>query len=691
MDKSTVAAVTSDPSAGAAGRPSARGKWQDAVAQHQAGELTIAKRLYQEVLAGEPDHAEALHELGVLEADTGNLPRARELITQAIALRPDAVFHNNLGNVFMTLRQWDEAISHFEQALALQPELAQVYNNRGNALRSCRRFEAAVADYQKALALKPDFAEAWNNLGVALSELRQFAQAVACFGKAIELAPGNVQAYHNRGHALTELKQLAAAVACYDQALKLIPDYPYVAGLRLSAKMHICDWRDLDSELAQLQGGIERHDKMCPPFALLALSSSLSLQRRSAEIWAHETDAVKNALGLMPRRGRGQRIRIGYFSCDFHQHATAYLMAGLFERHDRSRFELIAFSWGPIRDDDMRQRLLPAFDRFLEVGHLDDAAIAALSRSLEVDIAVDLKGYTQGSRPGIFAARAASIQVSYLGYPGTMGADFIDYLIADATVIPQRSRSHYSEKIVTLPHSYQVNDDQRLISDVSFTREQLGLPASGFVYCCFNNNYKITPTTFDLWMRILLQVEGSVLWLLQDSADAAANLRREATLRGVDAQRLVFAQRLPQAQHLARQRAADLFLDTVPCNAHTTASDALWAGLPLLTCVTEAFNGRVAASLLKAMDLPELICSSPQTYEAIAVRLARNPAQLRALRQRLEQDRWSATLFDTSLFAVHIEAAYEKMMDRHNGGLAPDHIVISNHDEIRRRLLAFKP
>jgi predicted O-linked N-acetylglucosamine transferase (SPINDLY family) len=442
--------------------------------------------------------------------------------------------------------------------------------------------------------------------------------------------------------------------------------------------MHICDWRDLDSELAQLQAKMERDEKVCPPFALLALSSSLSLQRKSAEIWAHESDGVKNELGPLTRRSRPDRIRIGYFSSDFQQHAPAYLIAGLLERHDRSQFEIIAFSFGPSSNDGMRQRLQAACDQFLEVGHLSDVAIAALSRHWEVDIAVDLKGFTQGSRPAIFAARAAAIQVNYLGYPGTMGADFIDYLIADNTVVPREKRPHYAEKIVTLPGSNQVNDDQRWIADTTFTRAELGLPQTGFVFCCFNNNYKITPATFDLWMRILQQVDESVLWLVQDSADAAENLRREASARAVDARRLVFARRMPQAEHLARHRLADLFLDTFPCNAHTTGSDALWAGLPVLTCSTEAFAGRVAASLLKAVDLPELIYSSPQTYEAIALRLARDRAQLQAMRQRLAQDRWKAPLFNTSLYTRRIEAAYVQMMHRHHDGLPADHILIPN-------------
>ncbi len=680
MDKWKAADVTPDasPVGNAAASTPLSEAWREAQALHRTGHAERAQRGYEEVLASEPDHPGALHGLGLLQAQAQHWQRAVELMTRAIALAPDAVLHNNLGNVRVALKEWDAAIANFDLALALTPDAPEIYNNRGNALRGARRFEAAVADYQKAIECKPDFAQAYNNLGVALSELRRFPQALGCYDKAIELAPDQVESHHNRGHALTELQQLAAAINSYDRALALAPDYPYLEGLRLDAKMHICDWRNLDSELAQLEAKIERGEKVCPPFALLALSGSLPLQRKCAEIWAHAFDDVKDVLGPLARRSRPGRIRIGYFSSDFQQHATAYLIAGLLEQHDRSQFEVMAFSFGPRSTDDMRQRLQAGCDQFLEVGHLSDVAIAGLSRHWEIDIAVDLKGFTQGSRPGIFAARAAAVQVSYLGYPATMAADFIDYLIADNTVIPREQRAQYAQKIVTMAGSYQVNDEQRRIAETVFTRAEWGLPERGFVFCCFNNNYKIPPAIFALWMRLLKQVDGSVLWLLQDSADAAENLRGEAVARGVDARRLVFARRLPQAEHLARHRLADLFLDTFPCNAHTTASDALWAGLPLLSCSTQAFAGRVAASLLKAVDLPELICSSAQTYEAIALRLARDPAQLRSMRQRLVQDRSTAPLFNTALFTRRIEAAYVQMLQRQHDGLGPDHILVAN-------------
>jgi len=381
-------------------------------------------------------------------------------------------------------------------------------------------------------------------------------------------------------------------------------------------------------------------------------------------------------LGPVERRSAAGKIRLGYFSADFHNHATAYLMAELFERHDRERFELIAFSFGLDDQGEMRQRLTASFDRFLDVSPLSDLQIARQARALNIDIAIDLKGHTLNSRTGIFACRAAPLQVNYLGFPGTSGANYFDYLIADQTLIPERNRLHYSEKIVYLPHSYQVNDRQRRTAAILPNRPSQGLPETGFVFCCFNNSYKITPAHFDCWMRILKAVEGSVLWLLEDNAEATTNLIREAERRGVSGKRLVFGKRVPLAEHLARHCCADLFIDSFPCNAHTTASDALWTGLPVLTCPGESFASRVAASLLNAIGLPELIAGSPSGYEREAIDLAMNPRKLAAIRHKLAANRLTTPLFDTARFARHIESAYGRMFERQMAGLPPEHLLI---------------
>jgi predicted O-linked N-acetylglucosamine transferase (SPINDLY family) len=372
------------------------------------------------------------------------------------------------------------------------------------------------------------------------------------------------------------------------------------------------------------------------------------------------------------------KIRVGYVSGDFRQHPVANLVAGLFAAHDRSRFEVTGISIGPGEDSEMRRRLERSFDKFIDAAMLGADAIARRIREEEIDILIDLNGYTQGSRTELYARRAAPIQVNYLGYPGTMGADYIDYIVADPTLVPVTAQASYAEKIVYLPHSYMPHDAaSRPISDRSFARAEFGLPENGFVFCCFNNAYKLNPHLFRSRMKILQAVEGSVLWLTGHSTPAVNNLRREAVAAGVDPDRLVFASRLPSvADHLVRHRLADLFLDTLPYNAHSTASDALWAGLPVLTQIGETFAGRVAASLLTALGLPELIAGTQERFESMAIELAARPAALAAINDKLAQNRLAKPLFNTQLYTQHLESAYVTMHQHHQAGLPPDHIHV---------------
>ncbi len=624
----------------------------------------------------QPGNFDALHLLGVIAVQSNDPARAVELIGKAIDINPNnAMAHYNRGVALYDLKQHEAAIQSYDQAIALEPGYADAYNNRGNALGGLKQHDAAIQSFDKAIALKPGYAEAYNNRGVALKELRQYEAALQSFDQAIALQPGNADAHYNRGDALFDLKRHEAAIQNYDKAIALNPDCDYLYGMRLHTKMQICDWGDVDDQLAQLAAKIERNEKAVFPFAALALSGSLPLQRKTAEIWVQDECPTSHALPTIPKRPKHNKVRIGYFSADFRNHPVSFLTAELFETHDKSKFELTAFSFGTNTNDEMRKRVAAAFDRFIDARNMSDKNVAMLARNLEIDVAVDLVGFTKDSRTNIFAMRAAPLQVSYIGYLGTMGAEYMDYLIADNTIVPDEYQKHYSEKIAYLP-SYQVNDSTRRIADKEFTREELGLPQTGFVFCCFNNNYKITPGTFDGWMRILKRVDGSVLFLYAGNALAAINLKKEAALRGVDADRLIFGKRLPAPEYLARYRIADLFLDTLPYNAGATASDALWAGLPVLTCVGEAFASRVAASLLNAIHLPELITSTQEAYEELAIELAANPGKLRQIRQKLANNRLTAPLFDTALFTQHIEAAYTEMYGRYQADLPPEHISI---------------
>jgi predicted O-linked N-acetylglucosamine transferase (SPINDLY family) len=467
------------------------------------------------------------------------------------------------------------------------------------------------------------------------------------------------------------------SAADFGKAVELKPDCEFLLGRYLHARMCVADWAQFDQKVEELSFRIARFEKASPSFPVLSLIDSAALQKSAAQVWAQTWHPPSDALGSIPRRAGKRKIRLGYFSGDFHDHAVAFLTANLFECHDKSRFELFAFSFGPDRQDEMRMRLQVAFDRFIDVRAMSDVDVAALAREVEIDIAIDLTGFTQGSRCGIFAERSAPVQVNYLGYPGTMGADYFDYVIADETVIPEENRQHHTEKVAYLPNTYLVNDARREIPALRFRREELGLPQTGFVFCCFNNIYKILPGWFDRWMRLLKAIDGSVLWLAEGHPAAVSNLRREAQQRGVDPRRLIFASRLPSlADHLARYRLADLFIDTLPYNAHTTASDALWAGLPVLTCQGHSFVSRVAASLLKSVHLPELVARSPAEYEELAIELATNPRKLAAIRAKLDRERLNAPLFDTSLFTRHLEAAYSAMWDRYLADLPPDHLLI---------------
>jgi predicted O-linked N-acetylglucosamine transferase (SPINDLY family) len=648
-----------------------------AVELHQRGKLEKAERIYRSILKADPRNFDAAHLLGVIFLQSNQFKAAERQIDLAIQINPNvAAAHSNRGIALKDLQRFDEALASFDKAVALQRDNAELFNNRGSVLKELKRLEDALTSIDRAIALKGDYAEAFNNRGNTLRELGRHGEALASYDRAIALKPDYAEAHANRGGMLQELNHFEEALAGYDRSMALDPERPYLAGDRLFLQMTMCMWDRLEESWDDLIRAVRRGSPASKPFPLLIIPSGRSEQRACAEAYVKRNyPASPSPISRGEGYGHG-RIRIGYFSADFFNHATAYLMAELIERHDRARFEIVGFSFGPQSRDAMRMRLEKVFDRFIDVRALDDRAVAVRAREMEIDIAVDLKGFTANRRPGIFAQRAAPIQVNYLGYPGTMGAPYIDYLIADQTLVPPEHFASYAEKIVHLPHSYQVNDSTRAIAELTPTRAQAGLPEEGFVFCCFNNNYKITPEAFDIWMRLLNAVEGSVLWLLEDNPMAARNLRREAQARGVAPERLVFAPRVALPEHLARHSLADLFVDTFPCTAHTTASDALWAGLPLLSLLGETFAGRVAASLLNAIGLSELIARSALDYEALALKLAREPAALATIRARLAANRSTHPLFDIARFTRHLEQAYQTMAERARNGLGPEHLVV---------------
>ncbi|HEY4751549.1 MAG TPA: tetratricopeptide repeat protein [Steroidobacteraceae bacterium] len=635
---------------------------------------------YARALEINPDNVDAHSNRGVALQELKRFDDALDSFERALKLKPDyAEAYNNRGVALQDLKRFEDALDSYERALKLKPDYAEAYNNRGAALQELKRFDDALDSYARAVQIKPDYAEAYNNRGFALQELKRFDDALDSYARALEIKPDYAQAHSNLGGVLQELKRFEDALGSYERALRINPDCDWLYGLWVYTRLQLCEWSDLASQVSAVVARIGQGKRTTSPFPMLALVDSLSVQRKAAETWVREKHPPSRVLpSLVKRRPRHDKIRVGYFSGDYRDHPVAFLIAEMFERHDRSRFEVTALSFGPDTQDEMRKRMERAFDRFIDVRVKSDLDVVRLARTMELDIAVDLGGFTEGSRPNLFALRAAPLQVNYLGYPGTMGAQYIDYIVADQTLIPKESHEQYSERIVYLPNSYQVNDRKRPIAGKEFSRAELGLPATGFVFCCFNNSFKINPDTFDGWMRILRQVTGSVLWLAAVNETAANNLRKEAESRGVAAGRLLFARRMASSpEHLARYRTADLFIDTLPYNAHATASDALWAGLPVLTRRGESYAARVGASLLNAIGLPELVTTTPEQYEATAIELASNPARLAEFKDKLRRNRLTMPLFDTEQFTRHLENAYTQMYERYQADLSPEHIYVT--------------
>jgi len=630
---------------------------------------------YDQAIARAPRDAELHFNRGNLLRELERFEDAIASYDAALAIAPEHLGGiNNRGTALRDLGRYEEALKSYDRALSIDPKSWQAHNNKGNLFNAMGRLDDAVAAFEQAIIQAPRNPEGYYNLGNAEQDRGHYAEAMQCYSKAIAIRPRYAEALFNRANAARRLKLYKKALADYAAAKRENPNYPYLDGHIAQVRAQVCDWSRLDAERALIDQ-VRRGERVCEPFRLLSLSDNENDQLTCARRWVADT-LSRGAEAPRPTNKNDGPIRVAYLSPDFRNHATSYLIARLIELHDRRQFRILGMSFGPRADDAMRRRISAAFDTFLDVGGVSDQVAAEMLRAEGVDIAVDLAGYTEFARTGILARRPAPVQASYLGYPGTMGAPFIDYIIADGWVIPGASRPHYSEKIVYLPDTYQVNEDK---ADTALppSRQDAGLPTRGFVFCCFNQSYKIRPRVFEVWMRLLCRTPGSVLWLLHDSAEGSDNLRREAAKCGVAPERLIFAPRVGGDAHLARHALAGLFLDTLPYNAHTTASDALRAGLPIVTCVGSSFAGRVAQSLLQSVGLSELVTQSLDDYEALAVRLAQDPDQLARVRNTLAANSATHALFDTDRFRRNIEAAYLEMHRRQQAGEAPADLAVA--------------
>ena len=619
-------------------------KYKEAVDLHRTGQVKKAKGICLKILEDEPKNFDILHLLGVISFQLKDYKKSSELISEAIKINPkDAEAYNNMAIVSKKLNQFDVA-----------------YNNFCNAIK-----------------LKPDYAEAHNNCGVILKELKKEEDAIKSFELAIKFNKNYAEAYYNLGHIFFERKKYNEALKNFYQSYKINSKLDYLLSSIIFIKHRICEWNSFDKNLFDLENIILNEKKKINPFLTLSFYESPQLQKTSAEIFVKNEYNDKNNQNYKFNNQAKKKLRIAYYSADFRNHPMSYLLANLYELHDKNKFEIIGISFGPDKNDEMRKRVSSAFDKFYDLRLKTEDEIVKFSRELKIDIAIDLMCFTKYHKFGIFVKKCAPIQVNYLGYPGTSGTNYLDYIIADKILIPKESQKHYSEKIVYLPDTYQANDSTKKIADKIFTREELGLPKDGFVFCCFNNNYKITPQVFDVWMRLLEKVENSVLWILSEDINISKNLKKEATIRGIDFNRIVFAERIKMNEHLARQKVADLFIDTFPYTGHTTASDALWVGLPVLTRIGKSFASRVSASLLNAIGLSELVTNSVKEYEDLAIELAKNPPKLKEIKNKLKNNRNTKPLFNTQIFARNMEKAYSLMYERYLKNLPLDNIEIN--------------
>lgn len=611
---------------------------------------------------------------GIALQNEGKLEQAQAVFELFLTHIPnEGVALYSLAVVLMERFGAERALPVVERGVQVASGFAPIWYAAGAVQQRLGLRDAAIRSYDKALELKPDYVEALINSGTLLREQLDHHAAIDRFNRALALKPDHLNAMSNLAIMLTEFKRSQEAVAMFERLLAIKPDFEYGVGSICYERMHACDWSHFDSDVGKILDGIAAGKPVAKSLGVMSITDDAAVHHRCAEIFAAHRYTPRHAPLWTGQRYRHDRIRIAYVSPDLREHPVGHLMAGIFERHDRTRFETIAISIGANDGSRLRQRMVDCFDHFVDAKLMESRAIAELMRSMEVDIAIDLAGFTADSRSEVFGMRPAPVQVNYLGYPGTMGTSYMDYIVADRHVIPPDHARHYNEKVVYLPDAYLPAASGLQVAERTPTRAECGLPDEGVVFCSFNHDYKIAPHVFAVWMNLLREVPGSVLWLMSRSPLSQQNLRKEAAARGVEPDRLVFAQRVPRVEdHLARYRQADLFLDTHPYNAHTTCADALMVGLPVVTCMGGAFPSRVAGSLLHAAGVPELVTSSLADYEALALQLARDPVRLAAIHARLAATRTSTALCDADGFTRNLEAIYTSMWRQTQLGGARD-------------------
>ena len=614
---------------------------EEAIKFHKNGFLEEAEKIYQKIIINEPKNFQAKHFLGL---------------------------------IFFSKKEYFESINSIKDSIDINPENFSAYNNLGNVFKELKKYDEAINFYKKAIKLKENYAIGFYNLAQIYKITSNFKLALDCYNKAILFDKNFYDAYYNLAELLEILKNYDDAIYYYNKLLKLKPDYPYLLGSILNLKLQICDWANFDESLKEIKDSINKKKQVSKPLDIVFLFDSLELQSKiikdfSTKNFPQINSAVKNTR-------TNNKIKIGYFSSDFNNsHPTGYLIPELFEYHDKTQFDLYVFYFGN-KIDSKLNRIKNAATKFYNIFSISDHKVARFCNKINLDIAIDVNGFIKNCRPNIFALRAAPIQINYLAFPNTMGANYINYIIADKILIPNQSQKFYSEKIIYLPNSYQISDQKRDKLENNLFKKDYNLPENKFIFCCFNNIIKINPYIFNIWINILKRSTNSVLWLLSDNIQAINNLKSEAKNRNLNPERIIFCKKVSISENLNRYKLADLFLDTFPCSAHTTANDVLWAGTPLLTLAGESFASRVSASLLTSINMGELITYSEKQYEDLAVSLSNDNTKILEIKQRLMKDKSNATLFNSQLYTKNIELAYLEIWNNFKKSLKPTNVYI---------------
>ena len=630
---------------------------------HKNGKINEALNLYLELIENDKNNPQLLFLLGTAYTQIEKNIEGVDYLKKSLSIKPNnASAYSNLGNAYKNLNRYEEALTSFDKAIQINPNFADAYSNRGVILQEIKHFDEALKSYDSAIKINPNHFFSHGNKGITLKDLDRYDEALKSYDKAIQINPNFIEGYNNKGNALKDLKRYEEALNNYKKVLDLKPEYEYNIGRVLHFSMYLCDWNNFEVLSNKINTGVEKKTRVIEPFSFLGISDNPEHAKYAAEIFVKNKLTKNFEVSSISKKYNHKKPRIGYFSGDFHDHPVLHLTMDIFKNHDKSKFDIFGFSHGLKKNDKWRAEVKNYFTQFKDINKVSDKEAVSIARDLELDIAIDLSGLTGNPRGGIFSNRVAPVQINYLGYPGTYGADYMDYIIADETVIPKENFKYYSEKVLYLPECYQSNMRSKDIAKKEFKRSDFGLPEEVFIFSSFNNNYKITPGMFDVWMKILKSVPNSVLWILKSNEKATTNLKIEANKKGINPDRIILADHLPNDEHLKRIKLADLFLDSFPYNAHTTASDAARMGVPLITLKGRSFHSRVGSSILNCINMKELITKNETDYLNLAIDLATNPKKLNKLKDKLKDNITKSPLFDSDKFTKNLEDLYLKIL-----------------------------